>query len=82
MLASDVPHTSNGFAALRVSLAISLLTVAFAGTAIAGPLEDAVTAYGHGDCATALRLLRPLANQGDAPAQNNLGAMYGRGQPS
>ena len=32
------------------------------------------------DYATALRLFLPLAEQGFAPAQNNLGAMYGNGQ--
>ena len=80
MLASGVPHTSNGFAVLRGSLAVSLLTVAFAGIVIAGPFEDAVTAYGRGDYATALQLLRPLANQGDASAQYNLGVLYQQGQ--
>ncbi|MDC1209221.1 hypothetical protein N8005_07810 [Litorivicinus sp.] len=34
-----------------------------------------VIAYGNGDFATALRELRPLAEQGNAPAQYNLGAI-------
>ena len=80
MLTSGVPHTSNGFAVLRGSLAVSLLTVAFAGIVIAGPFEDTVTAYGRGEYATALQLLRPLANQGDARAQYNLGVMCENGQ--
>ena len=46
----------------------------------AGPLEDANAAYNRGDYATALRLLRPLADQGDASAQYNLGVMYDNGQ--
>lgn len=33
-----------------------------------------------GDFATALREWRPLAEQGNADAQNNLGAMYDKGQ--
>jgi TPR repeat protein len=33
-----------------------------------------------GDFATALREWTPLAKQGDADAQNNLGFMYGNGQ--
>src|SRR5206468_13089150 len=33
-------------------------------------------AYNSGDYANALRLWRPLAEQGDARAQNNLGVMY------
>ena len=42
-----------------------------------------VTAYEQGDYATALREWRPLAKQGNAGAQNNLGVMYsnGRGVP-
>jgi TPR repeat protein len=44
---------------------------------------DAVEAYRRGDYATALRLLRPLADQGNANAQFRLGSMYyhGRGLP-
>ncbi len=46
----------------------------------AGPAEDGKAAYNRGDFATALQLLRPLAEQGDASAQNDLGAMYANGQ--
>jgi len=46
----------------------------------AGPLEDGITAYRSGDYATALRILRPLAEQGNAAAQFNLGSMYAHGQ--
>ena len=49
------------------------------GGAAAGPFEDGVAAYKRGDYATALRLLRPLAAQGNAAAQYLLGLMYGRG---
>ena len=45
----------------------------------AGPLEDADTAYRKGDYATALRLLRPLADQGHPIAQSLLGIMYLKG---
>ncbi len=40
-------------------------------------------AYDKGDYATALKEWRPLADQGDAEAQSNLGVMYdnGRGVP-
>jgi hypothetical protein len=34
-----------------------------------GPLEDGLAAAKRGDYATALRLSRPLADQGDAVAQ-------------
>ena len=51
--------------------------------AIAGSFEDSVAAYERGDYATALQLLRPLAERGDAAAQLNLGIIYqkGRGVP-
>ena len=56
-------------------LAVSLL----AQPAAAGQFEDATAAYGRGDYATALKLMRPLADQGNAHAQYNLGRMYANG---
>ena len=69
-----------------MSAARSILVAVFlgiAGTAVAGPLEDGETAYKRGDYAAALQLLRPLADQGIARAQLDLGLMYsgGRGVP-
>jgi hypothetical protein len=57
-----------------------LLTVS---TVWAGPFEDATDAYQRGDYATAFKIIQPLAAQGDAHAQYNLGAMYlqGHGVP-
>jgi TPR repeat protein len=49
-------------------------------TAVAGPFEDGVAAYLRGDYATALQILRPLADQGIAAAQYNLGVMYAEGK--
>jgi TPR repeat protein len=46
----------------------------------ASPMNEPYNAYQHQDYATALRLLRPLADQGDAQAQFYLGMMYGDGQ--
>jgi TPR repeat protein len=43
------------------------------------PLEDAKAAYDKGDYAAALRLFRSLSDQGNALAQQRLGAMYERG---
>jgi hypothetical protein len=56
---------------LRKSLALMLLVVAlgFAPQAVANPFNDGVAAYDRGDYVTALRLLRPLADRGDADAQ-------------
>ena len=46
----------------------------------AGPLEDGLAAYKKGDFDTAVRLLRPLAEQGEAQAEEKLGRMYQRGK--
>lgn len=69
---------------LRSSLCSALVVwVMVAGTSFAGQLEDAASAYQKGDYATALRLYRPLAEQGGVGAQDLLGDMYahGRGVP-
>ena len=68
---------------LRATLTASLMLVPIAGAAVAGPFEDAMAAYEAGDYATAVRSIRPLADQGLAVAQFNLGIMYaqGRGVP-
>ena len=42
--------------------------------------DDAWAAVHAGDYATAINILKPLAEQGDAGAQNSLGAMYANGQ--
>lgn len=47
--------------------------------AVADPFEDGVAAYQRNDYATALRLWRPLAEQGHTDAQFNLGFMYETG---
>jgi TPR repeat protein len=66
---------------LRVIL-ISLMMFA-AAPASADKFDDAYSAYKRGDYSTALRLRRLAAEQGNASAQHNLGAMYdkGRGVP-
>jgi len=48
--------------------------------AVAGPWEDGMAAYNRGDYVPAIRLFRPLAEQGNAKAQNVLGVMYRRGE--
>ncbi len=42
--------------------------------------DEATAAYKRGDYATAIRELRPLAEQGNAKVQYNLGLMYRKGQ--
>ena len=57
-----------------------LIALALIGLASAGPLEDGVAAYRQGDFAAAMRLLRPLADAGDAKAEFHLGRMYALGE--
>jgi uncharacterized protein len=64
----------------KVGVAALMLAVSFAGSVGAGPFEDAAAAYKAGDYATALRLMRPLAERGNAPAQQVLGAIYYKGE--
>jgi hypothetical protein len=66
--------------ALNAIVAAIILVLSFAAPAAAGPLEDAAAAYARSDYATALRLFRPLAEQGNAQAQFNIGRMYQNGQ--
>ena len=58
-----------------------LLIILLLGTpASAADFRKGLDAYIKNDYATALREWRPLAEQGDAQAQNNLGWMYRNGQ--
>ena len=64
---------------LKHVVAAIILVLGFAAPAAAGPLEDADAAISRRDYATAVRLVRPLAEQGDANAQYNLGVFYDNG---
>ena len=64
---------------MRRAMITIIILLCLAGTAVAGPLQDAYSAYAGGDYATAARLFRPLADRGDAYAQTFLGIMYGKG---
>jgi TPR repeat protein len=48
--------------------------------AVAGPWEDGMAAYNRGDYLPAIRLFRPLAEQGNARAQTVLGVMFRKGE--
>jgi hypothetical protein len=65
---------------LKRILAGVVLSLMLTGAAAAGPFEEGAAAYKRGDFATAMRLWRPLAEQGNANAQYNLGVMYGKSQ--
>jgi uncharacterized protein len=61
----------------KAAVAALMLAAGFAGSAAAGPVEDADAAlWGGGDLATAMRRLRPLAEKGNADAQAKLGDIY------
>ena len=57
----------------------AILVLMAAEVAMAGPLEDAKSAYDGGDVSGAERIYRELANQGDRVAQVQLGLLYDRG---
>jgi TPR repeat protein len=60
---------------------VGILLLSFGAPVVAGsPEHDAIAAYRRGDYATALRLYRPLAYQGDALSQSILGTMFSYGQ--
>jgi TPR repeat protein len=62
--------------------ALVVLTVGFNGTVSVSwaGFDEGLAAYHREDYVNALQELRPLAEQGDARAQNVLGAMYQQGQ--
>ena len=64
---------------LKHVVAAIILVLGLAAPAAAGPLEDADAAISRRDYATAVRLVRPLAEQRDANAQYNLGVFYDNG---
>jgi TPR repeat protein len=56
------------------------LVVACSTGAAAGAYEDAISALKREDYVRAAQLFRPLAEQGNTNARNNLGRMYANGQ--
>lgn len=67
--------------ARRALAAIALLALIAANVpAAAGALEDGLTAYHAKDYVRALQLWRPLAEQGDADAQYEVGTLYAEGK--
>ena len=67
----------NLTATLYLSFAVLLGSI---GSSASADFQKGLTAFQSGDFATALREWTPLAEQGDAFAQHNLGAMYHKGQ--
>ena len=61
---------------LKRGIAAALLALVLTGPSLAADLQAGLEAVERGDYATALKEWRPLAEQGDAIAQYNLGRMY------
>src|SRR5262245_48639559 len=62
-------------------LAVMVATILPSGVAaVAGPWEDGMVAYNRGDYMPAVKLFRPLAQAGNAKAQNVMGVMYHKGE--
>ena len=64
---------------LNILICILMVSVVSAGPIVlaqAKPLDDALAAYDAEDYSKALKLLKPLAEQGEAQAQIKLGWMY------
>jgi uncharacterized protein len=59
---------------------VGFVALGLFGAAMAGPLEDGDAALKKGDYATALQILRPLADHGNAAAQYEIAGMYSHGQ--
>jgi uncharacterized protein len=68
---------------VKTFLAGSLLALAIFGVVGAGQLEDGEAAWKRKDYTAAMRLWRPLAEQGDPGAQTSIGGLYfyGEGVP-
>jgi uncharacterized protein len=60
----------------KAAVAALVLAIGLADAAAAGPYEDGTAAARLGDYDTAMRLIRPLAEQGDSSAQTFLGHLY------
>src|SRR5947209_11491591 len=65
---------------MRFATAVFLSLLLLPAAASAGPLEDGKAAYDRHDYQTALKLLQPLADQGNAEAQTDIGLMYENGE--
>jgi uncharacterized protein len=63
----------------KAAVAALVFAVSFAASVAAEPFTDAANALHEHDYATALQLMRPPAEQGNADAQSILGGMYAYG---
>ena len=79
-----IPRNTCQTSSVRNLIATLCLTIAVllgsAGVSWSADFQKGLTAYESGDFATALREWTPLAEQGHASAQSNLGNGYNKGQ--
>src|SRR5690348_17773091 len=73
------PPSSANAASRGTLAAVAAFLSLLPGVAIAGPLDDGTAAAKRGDYSMAMRLLRPLAEEGNAAAQYDLGELYDSG---
>ena len=68
---------------MKLLLTNLFLAITLSSTVFADDFSDIAVAFHKGDYKTAMKLMKPLAEQGDAGAQYSLGLMYdeGRGVP-
>ena len=64
---------------ISTGLLTAIIALSVGSPGVAGPLEDGMAAHDRGDVENALRLIQPLADQGDAEAQYYLGFIYRTG---
>jgi hypothetical protein len=60
---------------IKPFLAGGIIALSLLGVAVAGQLDDAKDAYRRADYPQVLRLIRPLAEKGDAAAEYGLGSL-------
>ncbi len=65
---------------MRYATGMLAMVVVFVAVPACTDFDPGMEAYERGDYATALKEWRPLAEQGDAAAQYNLGRMYHEGE--
>jgi len=65
---------------IKTTTIVIALLIFFSANTFADPFEDSMAAYNKGDYSTAYNLLKPLAEQGYASAQFNLGLLYLHGK--
>jgi uncharacterized protein len=76
----EVTNATNLVRSLTNAGLVAFLSfICLAAEVEAGPFEDATAASERGDYTKARRLLRPLAEKGNAKAQVNVGIMYANG---